>query len=66
MTRIFDILNRGKGEIADAIRPMVETDQDQVSAVPTEKRETPVAVPEAIRTLRFHLPAPSPLLPFEE
>ena len=31
-----------------------------------EKTETPVVAPETIRTLRFRLPAPSPLLPFEE
>lgn len=66
MSQIFDILNRGTGEIADAIRPMVETEPRQVLQAPAEKTGTPAAAPETIRTLRLRLPAPSPLLPFEE
>lgn len=70
MSKIYDVLNRGKGEIADALRPMVNTEQPQappVSQVPVEKPpETPAAIADVIRTERFHLPAPSPLLPFEE
>ena len=66
MSQIFDILNRRTGEIADAIRPMVETEPRQVLQAPAEKTGTPAAAPETIRTLRLRLPAPSPLLPFEE
>jgi capsular exopolysaccharide synthesis family protein len=74
VSKIFDILNREKGEIAEAIRPMVDTGNQPVAdqaapVVKQEKNETsPQAstVTEAIRSLRFHLPSPSPLLPFEE
>jgi capsular exopolysaccharide synthesis family protein len=73
VSKIFDILNRGKGEIADAIRPMVEMDGVPAPAVepkpemqPHPRAEASTAAAESIRTLRFHLPAPSPLLPFEK
>ena len=73
MSKIFDILNRSKGEIADTIRPMVETEPGQGQHVPAEtgkeggpvlKAEAPAV--DAIRTLGFQLRAPSPLLPFEK
>jgi capsular exopolysaccharide synthesis family protein len=86
------MLNRGKGEIADAIRPLVDAPvvppPPQVStevasgappkaevqavleampdAMPEKVTPVPAASLAAIRTMGLHLPAPSPLLPFEE
>jgi capsular exopolysaccharide synthesis family protein len=75
VSRIFDILNRSKGEIADAILPMMDTDQGQSPQVSVRTGKEPESVPKAgaplaptetIRTLRFRLEGPSPLLPFEK
>ena len=71
MSRLVDMLTRGKGEIADAIRPLVEAPAEphlrkeaaQVTPEATPVRTSPLA---AIRTLSLRLPAPSPLLPFEK
>jgi len=84
VSRIFDMLNRGKGEIADVIRPLVDAQPGQLPHAPMEinsgagsppkanARAAPEATPDqpqllgAIRTLSLRLPAPSPLLPFED
>ena len=80
MSKIFDMLNRGKGEIAETIRPLVETPlgrhTETRSGAGSPPRADAPATPEAspgkspplatIRTLGLHLPAPSPLLPFED
>lgn len=88
MSRIFDMLNRSKGDLADIIRPMVESQAVSESQVPREtdhgsaytpkpsapsaREVEPEAPPEkapvvaVVRTLGLSLPAPSPLLPFEE
>lgn len=78
MSKIFDILNRSKGEIADVMRPMVDMEplsapvpapkapQAQEQSHPIPATEATGLHSDAVRTLRFHLPAPSPLLPFEK
>ena len=80
MSKIFDMLNRGRGEIADIIRPLVDAPlvEAQPGRHPQAGMETkadapaaPEATPDkapalaAIRTLSLRLRAPSPLLPFE-
>lgn len=75
MSKIFDMLSKSRGEIVDAIRPMVEAQPGRGSQVPADTVKEPGSLPKtqasaepfgAIRTLGFRLPAPSPLLPFEE
>lgn len=68
MSNIADMLKKGDGEIADAIRSMIGPQQEQPAQSPAE---SPVAANKselgvAIRTLSLRLPAPSPLLPFEK
>ena len=58
MSKILDMLSKGTGEVADAIRPLVEGEPAPAPAAPQD-------VPP-IRAVEFRLPAPSPLLPFEE
>lgn len=88
MSKIFDMLNRGEGDIAEIIRPLVEPHSVSQPPAPREiengaasppkaseqpaRESTPAAPPDkapflaAVRTLSLRLPAPSPLLPFEE
>jgi capsular exopolysaccharide synthesis family protein len=83
VSKIFDMLNRGKGDIADMIRPLVEEQsvgharfRETKNGAGSPPKASVPAVPEAapdkapalaaIRTLGLRLPAPSPLLPFEE
>lgn len=85
MSKIFEILNSGKGEIADLVRPVMAVETKEVPAkgtgnngqaggsVKTSAPEATAAVPPAkaptvaqVRTLNLRVPAPSPLLPFEE
>jgi len=69
VSNILGMLNRSKGEIADAIRPLVETAPPEPApkaAAPPPKAEPLAQKDTAMRRLRFHLPAPSPLLPFEQ
>src|SRR5271165_2199584 len=74
------MLNRGSGEIAETIRPLLEKQsagqvvedlpaapEKAAPAVPVEKAVAEEASPlAAVRTMSLRLPAPSPLLPFEE
>jgi capsular exopolysaccharide synthesis family protein len=78
------MLNRGKGEIADLILPMVEAPAERKPQVRDETKSGPAPPPKpdapaaqeaaedtasrlaAVRTLSLRLPAPSPLLPFED
>lgn len=75
MSKIFEILNRGHGEIADLIRPLVGAEAGVAQEVQTENRPaqpaalaTPPIAPslQEVRTVSLHVRAPSPLLPFEE
>ncbi len=80
MSKIFETMNKGAGEIQDLIRPLVNVPEDGSSggsagpvapdsppAVPANGTSAP---PEAtlgpVRTLGLRVPAPSPLLPFED
>jgi len=65
VSKIFDMLNRSTGEIAETVRPMLDGRLGQSPEAAVEQADPPVAG-EAIRTLRFRLRAPSPLLPFEK
>ena len=83
MSKLFDIMYSGKGEIADLFRPLVgaETSPPQPAAARTNG-DKPVPTPAAdqpraeapgrsslagkVRTLSLRIPAPSPLLPFEQ
>ena len=83
MSKLFDIMYSGKGEIADLFRPLVgaETAPPQPTAAGTNG-DTPPPAPAPVqarggspgrlslagqvRTLSLRIPAPSPLLPFEE
>ena len=78
MSKLFEMLHKSKGEIADVVWPLVD---GQVLRTPQVdgrfKSEGRPATGEpqasraegtclgAIRTLSLHVPAPSPLLPFE-
>ena len=77
MSNIVDVLKRGSGEVADAIRSVVRPNvpvETQSGAGSTRKagaQAAPEGLPgnalplDAIRTLSLRLPASSPLLPFE-
>ena len=86
MSRIFELLNKSKGEVADLVRPLVDEQtrwtpptngESHSSEVPAAApaapaapaaEEAPAAEPHPlahIRTLSLRIPAPSPLLPFE-
>lgn len=83
MSNIFDMLHRGKGEIADLVRPLVEPQAGHELHAATEAKSGTGSPPEdahaarderpdkepalaAFRTLNLRIPAPSPLLPFED
>jgi capsular exopolysaccharide synthesis family protein len=87
VSNIFDILHRGKGDIADLVRPLVAPQEAPQSHVPAESKamETKsgggslaadvqtarealdnASDLAAFRTLNLRIPAPSPLLPFED
>ena len=83
MSKLFDIMYTGRGEIARLFRPLVgaEAAPSQPAAVGTTGNSpvsTPVPPPMhagalagssfigQVRTLALRIPAPSPLLPFEE
>jgi capsular exopolysaccharide synthesis family protein len=82
VSNIFDILHRGKGDIADIIRPLVAAqteaqphastepksgDSPQAPAQPTRQAPTDNAPAlTGFRTLSVRIPAPSPLLPFDD
>ena len=67
MSRLYDILSSGSGEIADLVRPLGDVapaPAPQVSEVP------PASVPSGsagaqFRAVSLRIPAPSPLLPFD-
>ena len=64
MSKIFEILNGSSGELADLVRPVIHVEQS-----PTAEAEAPAVAaplpPAEIRVLNLRIPAPSPLLPFE-
>ena len=83
MSRLFEMLRKSKGEIADVVRPLVDEQTGPPQVGGGFKSEgAPPAAPGAeaalestaavapglsrIRTLSLHVPAPSPLLPFEK
>ena len=70
MSNIVDMLKKGDGEIANAIRSMIGPPSEQRPPVAVEAapQAAPAAAPPltAIRALSLRLPAPSPLLPFEK
>ncbi len=70
MSKLFDILSSGKGEIADLVRPLAGAEpkpapQSASPDAPHEIKTPPVIDPGCVRTLSLRVPAPSPLLPFE-
>ena len=82
MSKIIETLNKGGGEIADAVRSLVEGGDEAApqASAGVQGAESPAALtaqvlngiaaspapsPVQIRTLSLRLPAPSPLLPFE-
>jgi len=83
MSKLFDIMYSGKGEIADLFRPLVgaDTSPPQPAAsrtnvgrlVPAPAADRPrgeapgrSSLAGTFRTLSLRIPAPSPLLPFEQ
>jgi capsular exopolysaccharide synthesis family protein len=83
VSKIFEALNNGKGELSDLIRPMVGSPGGARAEQPAETERVDIAapatpqdshVPAAVvadpiatsRTVALHIPAPSPLFPFEE
>jgi capsular exopolysaccharide synthesis family protein len=84
VSKLFEMLHKSKGKIADAVRPLVEGQTGtppQVSAGFKSEGAPNVAAGAAtaqgppaaessclsqIRTQSLHVPAPSPLLPFEK
>src|SRR5690348_7466210 len=72
MSKLVDMLTRGKGEIADVIRPLVASEPAppplKADAQNTLEAAAPVKTSTltAIRAVSLRLPAPSPLLPFEK
>ena len=83
MSKLFELLHRSKGEIADAVRPLVDgqaclppragagfkSEGAPAAAAPDAAAGSPpVEGPHLsqFRTLSLHVPAPSPLLPFEK
>jgi capsular exopolysaccharide synthesis family protein len=78
MSKLFDIMSGGKGELADMFRPLVAgTGESQPesakaatpSAPETLASESPAPTPALgaeIRVQSLRVPAPSPLLPFEQ
>jgi capsular exopolysaccharide synthesis family protein len=84
MSKLFEMLFKGNGEIADVVRPLVDRQNCAPPRVGGEfKSESALAATamveaaqgsvvakapclSQIRTLSLHVPAPSPLLPFEK
>ena len=73
MSRIFEMLYKSKGEVADTVRPVVEMEtglpEAAVAAAAQPQEEAPPAAAPLfpqIRTWNVRIAAPSPLLPFEE
>ena len=80
MSNLSKLLQKMKGDVPDAVRPLIteatpvpggETDREASQPGPSApeppEQPAPVEAPELsrIRTLNLHIPAPSPLLPFE-
>jgi len=81
VSKLFEIMSSGKGEIADLVRPLVEVEAgpaapastetsakaDVLETAPPEAEVSTATAPFAgqIRTLNLRVAAPSPLLPFE-
>jgi protein-tyrosine kinase len=84
MSKLFEIMNSGKGEIADIIRPLVDvgyapapsgsagSNAEARASVPMSAQEgtdapaDKAAFAADIRVRSLRVPAPSPLLPFEQ
>lgn len=77
MSKILETLDKGGAEIAQLIKPLVDTPQkpapgrDGNEAPKTESHApNPAAVAERflaqVRKMALHIPAPSPVMPFEE
>jgi len=82
VSKIYDTLNKGRGDIFELIRPLVDGDvaaathggtgtgtAEKPAAARAQIPNGAVATGESafapVRTLGLHVPAPSPLLPFE-
>ena len=81
MSKLFEIMSSGKGEIPDLVRPIVDVEAgpaQMASAGTNGNDETPAAAPSEreassgttplpgqVRTLNLRIAATSPLLPFE-
>lgn len=80
MSKLFDILSSGQGEIADLVRPLANVEPEPVpqaappgspaANAPVETATPPPVTSPAtessrIRTVSLRIPAPSPLLPFD-
>lgn len=77
MSKLFDILNRSDGEIADLVRPLADAAEGaapQAVAPAGGTAQAPAgtalngaaAVLGQVRKVTLRVPAPSPLLPFED
>jgi len=74
VSKIVEMLLSSTGEIADAIRPLVEVAPGKEPGGELRKEEVPEVTAHkdeavtlaGVRTLALRLPAPSPLLPFEK
>ncbi len=68
MSKIFELLNKSEGKIADLVRPVVGADTPRPTPPPAAAvQEAPSPTPLArLRTLPLRIPAPSPVLPFED
>jgi capsular exopolysaccharide synthesis family protein len=80
VSKLFDILSSGQGEIADLVRPLANAEPKPapqpapagpaVANAPAGAATPPLATPpeadsSRIRTVSLRIPAPSPLLPFD-
>jgi len=82
VSKLFELLHKNSGEIADAVRPLVDGKTGRTARLSggmKNEDSSAVAWPHAearagsepgflpqFRTINLHVPAPSPLLPFEE
>ena len=65
MSRIFELLNKSSGEVADLVRPLVDEQTRGTARSNGESQGSEVSSLASVRTLSLRIPAPSPLLPFE-
>jgi len=82
VSNLFYILNKGKGDIPDLVRPLLDQETGQATPQPAVRDDAaeiaalteellpadtppPIMTPARIRTVALRLPAPSPLLPFD-